>query len=262
MLSSIVVTSFDVLSGRDKQAFGHEGNNYFRDLVQTHREAYQGSRRRADKNAITKTVIGLVHDRNGRFLKLNADHKWAEMNDEMVYEKVSHALRGAKSPTASSSSSSSSVRRTAASAASSGARGAPGRRSAPSKAALNQFGRVRGIQMAIFERLVQGGRDGAAGDMVNVVSDSSLCGDDEASHADAAWPLFPLPNRQPQRDLLEEEEDDDEDDSAHFADNNSNHCVIPDDIAYGSLSDDVLDPADFQLLSSESLAFGIPSIGV
>jgi hypothetical protein len=261
MLSSIVVTSFDVLSGRDKQAFGHEGNNYFRDLVQTHREAYQGSRRRADKNAITKTVIGLVHDRNGRFLKLDANREWAEMSDEMVYEKVSHALRGAKSPTASSASSSS-VRRTAASAASSGARGAPGRRSAPSKAALNQFGRVRGIQMAIFERLVQGGRDGAASDMVNVVSDSSLCGDDEASHADAAWPLFPLPNRQPQRDLLEEEEDDDDDEdyNAHY--DSSNNFIVPDDIAYGSLSEDVLHPAEFQLLSSESLAYGIPSIGV
>jgi hypothetical protein len=239
---SIVVTSSDVLSGRDKQAFGHEGNNYFRDLVQINREAYQGSRRRADKNAITKKVIGLIQDNNGRFLKQGKDNQWAVMSDEMIYEKVSHALRGAKSPTSRTSSGGSSA--VSSSSASAGSR----RSAAPSKIAMNQLGKVMGLQRAIFERLVRDGRHAAAAhDAVNVVSDSSLCGDDDASSAqeaaEAAWQLLPV---QPQGLLLEDD----------------THNYIPDDIEYGSLSDEIPDPAEFQLLSSESLAFDIPSIGV
>jgi hypothetical protein len=236
---SIVVTSSDVLSGRDKQAFGHEGNNYFRDLVQIHREAYQGSRRRADKNAITKKVIGLIQDNNGRFLKQDKNNQWTVMSDEMIYEKVSHALRGAKSPTSRTSSGGSS-------AASSSSNSAGSRRSAPSKVAMNQLGKVMGLQRAIFERLVRDGRDGAAAhDHIHVVSDSSLCGDDDASssqEAEAAWQLLPV---HPQGLLMEDD----------------THNYIPDDMAYGTLSD-VPDPAEFQLLSSESLAFDIPPIGV
>jgi hypothetical protein len=95
---SVVITPADVLSGRYNYSFNHPGNNYFRDLIQENREAYQTAPRRAIKNRITNTVIRLVREepRCGRFLKLNGANEWEVMTDEDVYEKVSHALRGAK----------------------------------------------------------------------------------------------------------------------------------------------------------------------
>jgi hypothetical protein len=98
---AVLISSADVLSGRYNYSFNHPGNNYFRDLIQDNREAYQSAPRRAVKNRITNTVIRLVRDepRSGRFLKLNGSNQWEVMTDEDVYEKVSHALRGAKKKT-------------------------------------------------------------------------------------------------------------------------------------------------------------------
>jgi hypothetical protein len=93
----VTVTSVDVLSGRYNYSFNHEGNNFFRDAIQDNREEYQAASRRAIKNQITQSVIRLVQaERGGRFLKLNDKNQWEVMSDEMVYEKVSHALRGSK----------------------------------------------------------------------------------------------------------------------------------------------------------------------
>jgi hypothetical protein len=93
----VTVTSVDVLSGRYNYSFNHEGNNFFRDAIQDNREEYQAASRRAIKNQITQSVIRLVQaERGGRFLKLNDKNQWEVMSDDMVYEKVSHALRGSK----------------------------------------------------------------------------------------------------------------------------------------------------------------------
>jgi hypothetical protein len=93
----VTVTSVDVLSGRYNYSFNHEGNNFFRDAIQDNREEYQAASRRAVKNQITQSVIKLVQaERGGRFLKLNDTNQWEVMSDDMVYEKVSHALRGSK----------------------------------------------------------------------------------------------------------------------------------------------------------------------
>jgi hypothetical protein len=93
----VTVTSVDVLSGRYNYSFNHEGNNFFRDAIQDNREEYQAASRRAVKNQITQSVIRLVQaERGGRFLKLNDKNQWEVMSDDMVYEKVSHALRGSK----------------------------------------------------------------------------------------------------------------------------------------------------------------------
>lgn len=100
MTSGLLILStpseFDVLCGRDKQSFGHPGNQRFREIVQQQRDVYQQARKRADKNAITKRVIGMILEK-GIFLKLVKGGGWTPLDDDEVYEKVSHALRGAKS---------------------------------------------------------------------------------------------------------------------------------------------------------------------
>jgi hypothetical protein len=47
---AVLISSADVLSGRYNYSFNHPGNNYFRDLIQDNREAYQSAPRRAVKN--------------------------------------------------------------------------------------------------------------------------------------------------------------------------------------------------------------------
>jgi hypothetical protein len=101
------LSPYDVLCGRSSESFGHEGNRRFREIVRQHRDMYREATRRSDKNAITRAVIGEIHDIGGRFLRLDARGKrWLTLESDEVYEKVSHALRGSKPPTAAAASSS------------------------------------------------------------------------------------------------------------------------------------------------------------
>ena len=91
---------YDVLCGRAKQVFANPGNRTFRHVVQQRRKTYRETTRRAEKSAITQSVIQLFRENSGRFLKLDesGSGSWVELSDEQVKEKVSHALRGSKSP--------------------------------------------------------------------------------------------------------------------------------------------------------------------
>jgi hypothetical protein len=88
------LSQYDVLCGRTAESYGHPGNTRFRDIVQQRREEYRSATRRSDKNLITKQVIQSVLGHGGRFLRFDARVGWTPLNDELVYEKVSHALRG------------------------------------------------------------------------------------------------------------------------------------------------------------------------
>jgi hypothetical protein len=102
------LSPFDVLCGRSSESYGHEGNQRFREIVRQHRDGYREASRRSDKSAITRAVIGEVHDAGGRFLKLDARGSgWLPLESGGVYEKVSHALRGSKPPAAAAASPSS-----------------------------------------------------------------------------------------------------------------------------------------------------------
>lgn len=98
--SIIEVKDVDVISGRDKLAFTHHGNRFFRSLVICKSHAYQKANFRKHKTQIVGSVIEAIHDAGGRFLSLETNDDgtvgWAVMNWADTYQKVAHALRSSK----------------------------------------------------------------------------------------------------------------------------------------------------------------------
>jgi hypothetical protein len=120
--STVQINEFDVLTGRDRLAFGHPGNRFFRQLCALSREAYQTAHKRSVKTEIIQSIIAQVKERDGRFLTLQDEGcssssrsstgggyiTWIEMNAAVTHQKVSHSLRSGKIRASSDESSSSS----------------------------------------------------------------------------------------------------------------------------------------------------------
>ena len=86
--------AYDVLCG--KNSYSNPGNEFFRKLIQKHRDTYRATAVRDQKRRIIETVIDQVHRRGGRFLKSSTSA--TEIPHTAQYEKVSHALRSARAP--------------------------------------------------------------------------------------------------------------------------------------------------------------------
>lgn len=83
----------DVLSGRGGGTNQHEGNCFFRSLINKNRERYLRAKKN-DKPFISLSIVNIVRQRNGRFLKKNEDSGlWYEIGDAQAREKTSQALR-------------------------------------------------------------------------------------------------------------------------------------------------------------------------
>jgi hypothetical protein len=96
----IVPQKEDILCGKGKEAHGHPGNRTYRILISLHRDDYRNPKaNNYTKSSITKAVLASIRDYGGRFLKKD-EHTdmWYEVDDNLAYEKVSHALRPPKNP--------------------------------------------------------------------------------------------------------------------------------------------------------------------
>jgi hypothetical protein len=90
----------DVLCGRGAPTNWHEGNQYFRQLVNKHQAAYLAAKR-VEKPEIAILIVQLVKERGGRFLKRtkrpglgpSGHFGWQEIDEHRAYEKVCQALR-------------------------------------------------------------------------------------------------------------------------------------------------------------------------
>jgi hypothetical protein len=103
-------TTLDVLTGRNKIAFMHPGNQLYRELIQRHREAYQRTHKRTFKSIVVRSIMRTIQDKGGRFLRpvdeTTTSHDettnvleattWIEMSKAEIHTKISHALRSAK----------------------------------------------------------------------------------------------------------------------------------------------------------------------
>jgi len=87
------VGPLDVICGRDSFAVNHPGTISYKEMVRSHRPAYQKATKRMDKKLITEKIIDLVHARGGRFMVEQENGVWVEQNPEKVHDKVSHGLR-------------------------------------------------------------------------------------------------------------------------------------------------------------------------
>mmetsp|Transcript_28226 Transcript_28226/g.39720 ORF Transcript_28226/g.39720 Transcript_28226/m.39720 type:complete len:327 (-) Transcript_28226:296-1276(-) len=83
----------DVLSGRGGGTNVHPGNRTFRDLINLHRRSYLKARKN-DKPAISRAIVRVIREQNGRFLKRDEkSNLWFEIGDDAAREKTSQALR-------------------------------------------------------------------------------------------------------------------------------------------------------------------------
>mmetsp|Transcript_26620 Transcript_26620/g.37494 ORF Transcript_26620/g.37494 Transcript_26620/m.37494 type:complete len:325 (+) Transcript_26620:119-1093(+) len=83
----------DVLSGRGGGTNVHPGNRTFRDLINLHRRSYLKARKN-DKPAISRAIVRVIREQNGRFLKRDEKTSlWFEIGDDAAREKTSQALR-------------------------------------------------------------------------------------------------------------------------------------------------------------------------
>jgi len=88
----------DVLCGRGKTAFKHEGNRRFRDAVMASVDEYVCATSRLHKAVMVHRVVVNMKTTGGRFLKINnVTGKWYELDDRQAKEKVGHAIRDAAS---------------------------------------------------------------------------------------------------------------------------------------------------------------------
>lgn len=83
----------DVLSGRGGGTNQHEGNCFFRSLINKNREKYLRAKKN-DKPFISLSIVKAIRERNGRFLKkVEKTGLWYEIGDSAAREKTSQALR-------------------------------------------------------------------------------------------------------------------------------------------------------------------------
>lgn len=83
----------DVLSGRGGGTNQHDGNCYFRALINKNREQYLRAKKN-DKPIISLSIVSTIRQRNGRFLKNDEETGlWFEIGDDAAREKTSQALR-------------------------------------------------------------------------------------------------------------------------------------------------------------------------
>jgi hypothetical protein len=86
------IGSYDVLCGRHKLAFNNIGNRRLRVTVSLSLERYLANPSRQDKTLVIISIVRLIEEIGGRFLKWKKD-RWIELGEKQAREKVGHALR-------------------------------------------------------------------------------------------------------------------------------------------------------------------------
>ncbi|KAG7369130.1 hypothetical protein IV203_031873 [Nitzschia inconspicua] len=85
-------TDKDVLSGRGGGTNLHPGNRYYRDLILSHRAAYDEACKTM-KPEISRQIVLAIKNRGGRFLRKDADGSFYEIGEAEAKAKTSQALR-------------------------------------------------------------------------------------------------------------------------------------------------------------------------
>lgn len=103
--SRIVIGPNDVLCGRGRESFHHEGNKRFRETVTGMIDRFSQATTRAERSAVVATIWNTIRNRGGRFLKRSESRvhqvsgdgngEWYQLSDQQAKEKVAHAIRDA-----------------------------------------------------------------------------------------------------------------------------------------------------------------------
>lgn len=89
-------TEHDVLMGRGKRVYNHEGNVHFRSLVAEKAACYETTKSKAGRRAIARSIIQEIESRGGRFLRPATNGRKNDLETTpptIVLTKVKQALR-------------------------------------------------------------------------------------------------------------------------------------------------------------------------
>lgn len=88
------LTGQDIICGRGRGSFLHEGNKVYLSLLRENINAYLDATRRVEKAIVISGVVSSLMERGFRFLR--QDEKtggWYELNNAEAYERTAHAIR-------------------------------------------------------------------------------------------------------------------------------------------------------------------------
>jgi hypothetical protein len=87
---------YDVLLGRGRNLQNHPGNKRFRGLIDRYLERYEAADKQ-DKTILAYTIIRIVQEMNGRFLKDVDGAGYVEVDNAVAQTKVAHCFRSQRS---------------------------------------------------------------------------------------------------------------------------------------------------------------------
>lgn len=91
----------DILAGRGRQCYNHEGNKRFQEIVQKNKAKYTKARNRMEKSLIVDHVLEQVRNLtpSSGFIKKNSKTgQWFRLDSTAAREKCAHAMRDAIAP--------------------------------------------------------------------------------------------------------------------------------------------------------------------
>lgn len=88
-------TPNDVLCGRGKSTFQHEGNQRFRNLIAEHAVTYKMALTKKQKMQVVLLITDIVIARGGRFLICTSGNSWVDGGRQQGKKKTGHSFRDA-----------------------------------------------------------------------------------------------------------------------------------------------------------------------
>jgi len=83
----------DICCGRGKRNWNHQGNVYFRSLVQANVDRYVDAPSKTDKTTVVLSIVERVRQEGSYFVKQDDKGSWYDIGDAQAREKVGHSLR-------------------------------------------------------------------------------------------------------------------------------------------------------------------------
>jgi len=91
----LVPGPFDVICARGKQAYNHQGNRYFRQIIHHATEKYSKVESKLQRSMIVTDIVDAIRAKGNGFLRKNSKGEWVECSDVMCREKVGQHFRNA-----------------------------------------------------------------------------------------------------------------------------------------------------------------------
>ena len=90
------ITEFDILLGRGKASYNHDGNRRFRKFIAMHASTYINFDDCFDKSMVIYAVYQSITSARGRFLQYQKSlNAWCEVEPKVARSKIGHAIRDA-----------------------------------------------------------------------------------------------------------------------------------------------------------------------